>query len=54
MSIVKIPGTRSYWNMETRYKKITNIMSRNRFDEIKQFIHCNDNLQAPQPLIALD
>ena len=25
-------------------------MSRNRFDEIKRFIHCNDNLGASRPL----
>ena len=50
MSIVRMPGVRSYWNMETRCEKIANIMSRNRFDEIKRFIHCNDNLGAPQPL----
>ena len=50
MTIVRMPGIRSYWNMETRYEKIANIMSRNRFDEIKRFIHCNDNLGASRPL----
>ena len=25
-------------------------MSCNRFEKIKRFIHCNDNLEAPQPL----
>ena len=50
MSIVEISSTWSYWNMKISYEKIANIMSRNRFDEIKRFIHCNDHLQAPQPL----
>ena len=50
MTIVRMPGIRSYWNMETRYEKIANIMSRNRFDEIKRFVHCNYNLGASRPL----
>ena len=47
MSIVKMPCPRDYWTAETRYAKIIDIMSRNRFEQIYCFIHCNDNLEAP-------
>ena len=47
MSTVKMPRPRDYWVTETRYAKIADIMSRDRFEQIKLFIHCNDNLEAP-------
>ena len=50
MSIIKITSAKSYWELETRYDKIADVMSRNRFLKIKQFIHCNDSMTAPQPL----
>ena len=45
-----MPSPRDYWAAETRYPKIADIMTRNRFEQIRRFIHCNDNLKAPQPL----
>ena len=51
MSIVKMPSPRDYWAAETRYAKIADIMSRIRFEKLNRFIYCNDNLEAPQPLI---
>ena len=50
MSIVKMPSPHDYWAAETTYAKIADIMSHNRFEQIKHFIHCNNNLEAPQPL----
>ena len=55
MFIIKIPSAKSYWELETRYDncialKVAGGLSRNKFLEIKQFIHCNDNMTAPQPL----
>lgn len=43
-------SAKSYWEFETRYGKVAEVMSHNRFLEIKWFIHCNDNMTAPQPL----
>ncbi|KAF9805875.1 hypothetical protein SFRURICE_013851, partial [Spodoptera frugiperda] len=49
MSIVQLPSTRFYWNEDMGYPKVSTIMSCNRFEEIKRFIHFNDNLtQIPK------
>ena len=37
ISTVKMPRPRDYWAAETRYAKIADIMSRNRFEQIKAF-----------------
>ena len=32
-----------YWKTDTRYDQICAVMSRNRFELIKRYIHFNDN-----------
>ena len=44
MSLVKMPSTRSYWSTEFNYDKIASIMTINRFERIKNLLHCNDKL----------
>ena len=47
--IVKMPSYRSYWSNETRYPVIADAMSRDRFEQIKKYLHFNDNLtQKPR------
>ncbi|XP_065574923.1 piggyBac transposable element-derived protein 2-like [Artemia franciscana] len=47
--IVKMPSYRSYWSNETRYPVIADAMSRDKFEQIKKYLHFNDNLtQKPR------
>lgn len=43
MTIIKMPAYRMYWSHNTRYPTIADIMSRNRFTNLRSFIHFNDN-----------
>jgi hypothetical protein len=43
MSIVQMPSTRMYWSKELYFEKIGEVMTVNRFEQIKLFFHCNDN-----------
>ena len=49
MCIVQMPRYRMYWETETRYEQVAGIMSRNRFELIKKFLHFADNNNAPDP-----
>lgn len=46
MSIVHLPSTRHYWG-ELGIPSIFNVMALNRFEEIKRFIHYNNNNNLP-------
>ncbi|MCL4125853.1 UNVERIFIED_CONTAM: hypothetical protein GTU68_039532 [Idotea baltica] len=41
--IVKPPTYRYFWNKLSRYDKVADAMTRDRFEEIKSFLHFNDN-----------
>ncbi|KAJ8318238.1 hypothetical protein KUTeg_003329 [Tegillarca granosa] len=48
MGLVKKPTIASYWNSENRFSlfqtpSFRNIMTRNRFQLLLQYLHCNDN-----------
>lgn len=43
MSIVRVPNTRNYWNADVGLDPVKNIMTLNRFEKIRQFLHFNDN-----------
>ena len=46
MSIVKMPSTRGYWERNMQYEKIADvIMPVKRFEQIKRFVHLNNNMQ---------
>ena len=47
MCIVQMPRYSMYWEAETRYSPIANLISRDRFKKLKAFLHFNDNSQAP-------
>lgn len=47
MSLVKMPSTRLYWSREFYFDKIARVVTINRFENIKKFLHCNDNLTCP-------
>lgn len=53
MSIVHLPTTRHYWG-ELGIPSIFNTMSINRFEEIKRFIHFNNNANLPTNSINYD
>nr|XP_050033781.1 piggyBac transposable element-derived protein 2-like [Dermacentor andersoni] len=48
MSIYRLPRSRMYWNREMRVEKVAEVMSRDRWQAIKNSLHFNDNnlLQA--------
>lgn len=43
MSIVHVPNTRSYWSENTANNVIRNCMSVNVFENIRRYLHFNDN-----------
>lgn len=43
MSILHLPSTRSYWNNSMEIPAISQTMTCNRFEEIKRFLHFNNN-----------
>ena len=45
MSIAKMPSTPDYWEQNMRYDKITDVLSTKRFEQIKRFLHLNNNMQ---------
>lgn len=49
MTYIKYPNTRMYWSSEPglRMDQIANVMSVNRFSEIKRYLHFINNLSAP-------
>ena len=46
-SIVRISNTRSYWNKKYGLNFVYDNMTRNRWEEIKSFVHLNDNQNMP-------
>lgn len=46
MSIVQLPNARSYWNLNLNHRLISDVMSCNRWEEIKRFLHFADNNDA--------
>ena len=44
LGIVCIPGIKAYWEHETRYGPVADIMSRNRFQLLLTVIHFVDNM----------
>ena len=43
MSIIDFPIYRMYWAHDTRYPPIADIMPRNRYQKLQEFLHVNDN-----------
>lgn len=41
--IIQMPSYRMFWGGSTRYPLIADVMSRNRFDSMRTYIHINDN-----------
>ena len=49
MSIIDFPAYRMYWALETRHPPIADVMSRNRYQHLREFLHVSDNLQRDNP-----
>lgn len=45
--IIQMPSYRMFWGGSTRYPLIADVMSRNRFDSMRTYIHINDNTNTP-------
>ena len=48
MGIVKYPSYRMYWSPETRIPAIADVMSVNRFENLKRYFHIADNSTIPK------
>lgn len=43
MTVVKMPSYRMYQAKATRYEPVAGVMGRKRFDNLRTYIHFNDN-----------
>ena len=48
MGLVRMPNSRMYWENDTRYAPVADIMSRNRFLTILSHLHFVNNLSATE------
>ncbi|KTF84654.1 hypothetical protein cypCar_00033677 [Cyprinus carpio] len=48
MTIVCMPSYRMYWQTATRYDPIATVMGHKRFDNLRTYIHMNDNTNVKQ------
>ena len=48
MSIISLSCSRLYWSLDLAISQVSKIMSRTRFEQIKRFIHFNDNSSMPE------
>jgi hypothetical protein len=46
MCIVKMPQYRMYWSAKTRYPPVADVMTRDRFEVIRRWLHFNDNTKT--------
>ena len=44
MSVIRLPRSRIYWSNACRVDQVADVMPRDRWEEIKHFIHFNDNM----------
>lgn len=49
MSVYHLPRTRMYWAAASRLGHVADVMSRDRWSEIKRNLHFNDNDNMPRP-----
>ena len=49
MSIINFPNFRMYWANERKYPIVADIMSRNRYQKLRVFLHVSDNLEKEKP-----
>ena len=49
MGVVKMPRYDSYWQAETRYGPVADVMSKNRYKKLRKFLHANDNSLKDHP-----
>ncbi|XP_051948067.1 piggyBac transposable element-derived protein 2-like [Xyrauchen texanus] len=43
MSVIRLPHSRIYWSNAFRVEQVADVMPRGRWEEIKHFLHLNDN-----------
>ncbi|KAJ8259928.1 hypothetical protein GJAV_G00175100 [Gymnothorax javanicus] len=43
MGLAQMPNRRSYWETETRYRPVADVMPRNRSEKLLSFLHFQDN-----------
>ena len=48
MPIVKMPSTRNHWEQNMRYYQIADVIPTKRFEQIKEFLHLNNNMKMPK------
>ncbi|XP_049460947.1 piggyBac transposable element-derived protein 3-like [Epinephelus fuscoguttatus] len=48
MGLVQMPNVRAYWEIETKYPKVADVMSRDRFEKLLTLLHFQDNLSVSE------
>ena len=48
MGLARMPGHRMYWETDTRYPPVADVMSRNRFQALLSSLHVVNNLTVPE------
>ncbi|XP_023159252.1 uncharacterized protein LOC101452231, partial [Ceratitis capitata] len=48
LSVIKLPQLKIAWSQNLKLTAITNSLSRNKFEKIKQCLHFNDNSKQPK------
>ncbi|KAB0805442.1 hypothetical protein PPYR_02412 [Photinus pyralis] len=48
MSIFDLHRTRNYWKEDFRLPQVADVMSRNRYEEIRRYLHFNNNDEMPE------
>uniref|UniRef100_A0A3B4GR65 PiggyBac transposable element-derived protein domain-containing protein n=1 Tax=Pundamilia nyererei TaxID=303518 RepID=A0A3B4GR65_9CICH len=51
MTVVRMPSYCMYWQTATRYDPIATVMGRKRFDNLRTYIHMNDNTNVKQKVL---
>lgn len=46
--LVQMPNVRAYWEMETRYPAVCDVMSRDQFLDLPTLIHFQDNVSVSE------
>ncbi|KAH6940765.1 hypothetical protein HPB50_006475 [Hyalomma asiaticum] len=44
---MKLPQTRMYWSERFRISQVADTMTKDRWEEVKQSLHFNDNQEVP-------
>ncbi len=48
MGLVQMPNARAYWEVDSKYPKVADVMSRDRFEKLLTLLHFQNNLSVSE------